>query len=330
MIEEKIKEFYDKYFYFSYSSLNKLLYSPILFFDWYVLNQREDRTDKHLIEGKVLHCLLLQKDKFDDNFIIAPNTVPTGNNKAIIESIYGQWLNDNRSSKLKDFSDEIIEWLKYNDLHQKLSSDEKRVEKILIDKNLVYFEHLIKASGNKDIIDQEMLERCEESVKAVKGSQRAVELLRLGDSSFELVEVFNEIPLKRKLANRNFGIQGIIDNFVIDHSQNKLYINDLKTTQKSISDFPDSIEYFKYWLQASVYNILCKGYLKKIQKENYKIIFNFIVVDKYKQVYCFEVSKSTMRDWEIKTAEVLKKAEYHYKEKEYKLPYEFAHGDVVL
>jgi len=330
MIEDKIKEFYNKDFYFSYSSLNKLLYSPTLFFDWYVLNQREDRTDKHLIEGKVLHCLLLEKDKFDDNFIIAPNTVPTGNNKAIIESIYGHWLNDNKSSKLSDFKDEIIDWLKYNDLHQKLSSDEKRIEKITIDKNVVYFEHLIKASGNKDIVDEEMLEKCEGYIKAIRGYQKAVELLRLGDSSFELVEVFNETLLKRKLTKFPFGIHGIIDNFVIDHTQRTLYINDLKTTQKSLSDFPDSVEYYKYWLQAAIYKTLCTGYLKNIQKEDYKIIFNFIVADKYNQVYCFEVSKSTMRDWEIKTAEVLKKAKYHYKEKEYKLPYEFAQGSVVL
>jgi hypothetical protein len=41
--------FYDNKFYFSYSGLNKLLYSPSIFYKHYVLNQQEDRTDAHLV-----------------------------------------------------------------------------------------------------------------------------------------------------------------------------------------------------------------------------------------------------------------------------------------
>ena len=65
-MNEKLNEFYKNKFYFSYSSLNKLLYSPTLFYNWYILKEKEDRTDKHLLEGKVLHCLLVEKDKFDE------------------------------------------------------------------------------------------------------------------------------------------------------------------------------------------------------------------------------------------------------------------------
>ena len=206
----------------------------------------------------------------------------------------------------------------------------KRVEKILIDKNIVYFEHLIKASGNKDVIDQEMLERCEESVKAIKSCEKSIELLRSGDQAFELIEVFNEKPLDYKnFRGLPFGIKGIIDNFVIDHTTKTVFINDIKTTQKTLSDFPESIEYFKYWLQAAIYIELIKGNLRDNEKD-YEIIFHFIVVDKYNHVYPFPVTNRTLRQWKLDMEEVLKKAEYHYKNKEYKLPYQFALENVKL
>ena len=65
---EELERFYKNKFYFSYSGLNKLLYSPGLFYNHYVLNQREDSTDPHLVGGRVLHCLLFEPEKYDDYF----------------------------------------------------------------------------------------------------------------------------------------------------------------------------------------------------------------------------------------------------------------------
>ena len=66
---EKEEQFYsnDK-FKFSYSSLNKLLFSPSLFYKDYILNDREVRTDKHLVEGKLVHCLVFEPEKLDEKF----------------------------------------------------------------------------------------------------------------------------------------------------------------------------------------------------------------------------------------------------------------------
>ena len=68
----KEEEFYAKDFNFSYSSLNKLLFSPKFFYKDYILKERETRTDKHLIEGKLLHLLFLQPEKLNDEFSIVP------------------------------------------------------------------------------------------------------------------------------------------------------------------------------------------------------------------------------------------------------------------
>ena len=70
--DNKEKEFYAKDFNFSYSSLNKLLFSPSLFYKDYILLDREVKTDKHLIEGKLVHCLLFEHYIFNvsDIFVI--------------------------------------------------------------------------------------------------------------------------------------------------------------------------------------------------------------------------------------------------------------------
>ncbi len=49
---EALTKFYENKFYFSYSGLNKLLYSPAMFYSHYVLIEREDGTDAPLVGGR--------------------------------------------------------------------------------------------------------------------------------------------------------------------------------------------------------------------------------------------------------------------------------------
>ena len=53
--QELEKEFYSKPLYLSYSGLNKLLFSPKLYYKHYVLQQREEKLESYLIDGKVIH-----------------------------------------------------------------------------------------------------------------------------------------------------------------------------------------------------------------------------------------------------------------------------------
>ena len=67
--EQIFKDKYDRgEFKFSYSSMNRLRFSPKLFYKDYGLKDREVRTEKHLIEGRLLHLLLLQPNNFENDF----------------------------------------------------------------------------------------------------------------------------------------------------------------------------------------------------------------------------------------------------------------------
>jgi hypothetical protein len=109
-----------------------------------------------------------------------------------------------------------------------------------------------------------------------------------------------------------------------------IYINDVKTSSKELKDFPESVEYYNYWMQAAIYyTIITIKFLNLIDR-GYEIKFHFVVIDKNYQVYPFPVSESTLQTWFGQFTSVLDKANWHYINKSYDLPYDFAIGKVVL
>jgi len=337
--EHPLERFYSEYFMFSYSSLNKLLHSAQLFYNWYILRERTDSLETHLVGGKVVHCLILEKELFNKNFVIMVGELPGVSNKKIVEAMYKIWKDGHSGEKLPEFEKEILQWMQVNNLHQSLkddkdpkkadykTADEKRMGKVLTSRSVEYFEYL-KKSENKDVIDQDTFDKCEEAANAIRDNAKITELLQINSSGFELIEVFNENPLACQVQGLPFGLKGIVDNYVIDHTVKKVYINDLKTTGKTLREFRDSVDYYKYWMQAAIYIRLVKAQHPDIS--DYEFIFHFIVVDKYNQVYAFPVEKQSLLDWQSQLEEVLDIAKYHYTNKDYTLPYEFAMDQVTL
>ena len=337
---DPLEKFYSKYFMFSYSSLNKLLHSAPLFYNWYILKERKDSLESYLVEGKVVHCLLLDKKMFDDQFIVMPGSIPGDTNKKIIHAMYKDWKdNEQPVNDLRSYKDQILKWLVDNNLHQKLVDDKdltiagaktgdlKRLGKIIDTKSLDYFAYL-KASENKDVIDKEVLDRCEEAVSQLRCNKKVMDLLKADFKGFELLEVYNEQMLSCHVEGLQFGLKGIVDNYVIDHANKKVYINDLKTSGKTLNEFKSSVEYYKYWMQAAIYERLVRANHKSTK--DYEFVVHFIVIDKYNQVYPFPVKKESMLEWQSQLEEVLEIAKYHYTNKDYTLPYEFAMDQVTL
>ena len=325
----KEEEFYNKDYNFSYSSLNKLLFSPKLFYIDYILKERELKTDKHLIEGKLLHLLLLQPEKLHEEFSIVPNKIPSDNVRRVLYQVK-ETAHLNVVPNLEDHEPEIITALKHQNLYQSFKDDSKRLAKILTDDNKEYFKFLLESKG-KNIIDNDMLAKATERVEILKANKNVMSLMEHTVTDFEMdpVEVHNEKYLKCELLNYKFGLQGYIDRYIIDHDSKEITIVDLKTTAKGLEKFAETVDYYKYWMQAVIYSVLViKNSEDKTQ--DYKINFKFAVIDNYDQVYVFDVSDETMQQWNHAFVEILNIADYHYKERNYSLPYEFARDNVKL
>ena len=323
MIDFQAEEnFYNKKFHFSYSGLNKLLFAPSAFYKHYILNQREDRMEQHMLEGKLLHCLLLEEDKFDEQFVISPVKLPGDSAKKVIDKVFVKALIDGYLElSLEDLKADVLQVLQEINLHQSLKTDEQRIEKMVTDENKSYYDFL-RTKGDKSVIDIETLTRAKENAAIVRQNDKINKLLSIGNPATS-----NELKLEAE-SEYQFGLRGIIDNLNIDHSNKVIYINDLKTSGKTLDDFPETIEYYKYWLQAAIYVRLVRANYPDLS--NYKVKFHFVVIDRLSQPYAFEVSSVTLRDWIDRLDEILKIADYHYSNRKFELPYKYEVGNVIL
>ena len=325
MSKQAEETFYAGEFSFSYSSLNKLLFSPSLFYKDFILRDREIKTDKYLVEGKLVHCLVFEPEHLNDKFNIVPEKTPTDSTRKILYRVYEK----DSTVDIMSADDLILEALKEQNLHQKLNEDSARLKKIQTPEAQIYWKFI--ANPNVDVIDQETLQRCTEYAEIIKGNKDVISLFESTQTDFDLdpIQTYAEKPLECSLKDRPFGLKGIVDFYKVDDAEKLVTICDLKTTGKSIADFKETIDFYNYWLQAAIYAKLVFENLEESQQD-YNFIFKFVVIDKYKQVYVFDVSPETLSAWTQGLEETLKVAEYHYTKRDYTLPYQFLIEKVIL
>ena len=174
---------------------------------------------------------------------------------------------------------------------------------------------------------------CKVSVEILKLNTSVRALLQLDKTKEDAhITVHNELPLAIDVDNLSFGFKGILDNVVIDSESKTVFINDLKTTGKNLIDFPESVQYYKYWMQAVIYEkLVFQKFIKDLPDSlEWNIIVTFIVIDKYNQVYPFQVSQESLTLWQDNFEKIIDTVKYHYENKDYTLPYELAIGNLKL
>ena len=323
---QKEKEFYSKPFKFSYSSLNKLLFSPSLFYKDYILRDREEKLDKHLVEGKLIHCLLFEPENLEEKFSVMPGKTPTDSIKKVLyylkDKIKGDLLN-------VDSNDYILDALKIANLYQSFKEDEKRLAKIQTEDNEAYWQFIKNTKA--DVVDEDTLQRCKDRVDLIKSNKEVMSLFTVEETDFELdsVTTHAEAYLECPLESYDFGLKGYVDYYSVNEEDKQVTICDLKTTGKTITDFAETVNFYNYWLQAAMY---CKLVYENLSddRDDYKISFKFVVIDKYDQVYVFDVSDQTLGNWMENLISTLNIASLHYTNKDYSLPYQFLQDKVVL
>lgn len=332
---QKEEAFFSKPFLLSYSGLNKLLFSPALFYSHYVLGQRDDTEDKNMVEGKLIHCLLLKPESFDDEFVLSSVNVPSDNPKKLLQTLFAHYkelksTGDARED-LHEFSNAIIDILVDMNLYQSLKTDAQRLDKIITEDHVAYWDYMKKAEG-RTVIDHDTHAFATAVVDKIKSKPVVMDVMGFFGDSMNGVTKQNEIELAKFDEELLFGLRGFVDNVVFDNMNKEIRVNDLKKTSKDIGSFTDSIEYFRYWMQAAIYYMLVEHvYLSQPAYADYKISFRFVVVDPYMQIAPIRVSDETMQEWLVKTKEKIAQANYHFENKSFELPYEFLiNNEIVL
>jgi hypothetical protein len=331
----KEDEFFSTKPYISYSGLNKLLYSPALYYKHYILKQRDDSNTTAAIEGKLIHCLLLTPDNFDKEYQIVSDSLPSENPKKVIDTIFEHYTilkeDGDEREDLIEFSSAILDVLADMNLYQSLKTDEQRITKIVdVPKHLDYWFYLKNCRG-KILITQETYDFANGAVETALQSPVIRAALGLIIDNFNInIESYNEIELACELTDYTYNIRGILDNLIIDHDNKLIKINDFKTTSKDLTTFKESIDFYRYWMQVSFYVLLVKNSI--YYKEDYKIEVRFLIIDCYQQVATMLVSDTTLSKWQDATKECFEKANYHLANRIFDLPYEFAQceGELII
>ena len=321
-------EFFSRGFMMSYSGLNKLLFSPKLFYTHYILGQKDDTSDKNMIEGKLIHCLFLNPEDFEKEFVLMATDVPSDNPKEVLQRVYAHYselkaMGDPRCL-LEHFQHAIIDILKDMNLYQSLKTDQQRIDKIITEKHQSYWEYMKKCEG-KINIDQGMYDNAKAVVEIIKESDHVMKVMGYTKEHItDNVEMKNEIELAAFPEDLPFGLRGFIDNLVFDHTNKVIRVNDLKKTSKDLNSFEDSISFWRYWMQTSIYYGLVKNvYLDTPAYADYNFEFRFIVIDPYMQVGIIKISSATLAIWVRDTNQKLVEAAYHFENRNFDLPYQF-------
>ena len=232
---EREEQFYaNKNFAFSYSSLNKLLFSPSLFYKDYILQDREIRTDKHLVEGKLVHCLVFEPENLNKKFNIVPGKAPSDSVRKVLKnmSLYTD------AKLLFDVPSEIVlDSLKEMNLYQSLKTDEQRIVKIIKKEFEPYWEFL--SNTNVDVINEDTLLDCTAKAEVIKTNEEVMSLFKNQSTDFDLdpISTHAEEYLKSDLDTFAFGLHGYVDYYTIDTETKTVTICDLKTSGKTVDNF---------------------------------------------------------------------------------------------
>jgi hypothetical protein len=340
-------EFQKEKFYFSFSSMSKLLRDPKLFYNDYILRQRKDLSGKHLDVGQLLHCLVLEPQNFDNKFTVLPGKVPTPALKAVIDNVwklYGKIAMENNKMVhpvMISFDREFLFELEQQGLYQNLvdakradkngntlTGDQKRLEKVITSETEKYWAVLIEGE-KKTIVDLDMVQTANVKAQLILSSKKAQPFITTDSIKKDLRM---EMELQCELPGYPFGLKGIIDCVLVDHENETIYITDLKTTSKTVSawikDFPTSA--YMYLLQVIVYKQLIMSLVPKDSKRAWKLVFTFLVIDKNNAVYPFKVSPNSLRGWEMTAKDKFDEALWHYEQHSYDLPMAYELGLVEL
>lgn len=333
---QKENEFFSEKFYLSFSGLSKLIHSPVIFYNKYILKQKEI-DDSSTIEGKLIHCLLLQPDKFDEEFLVTDEATITGKGKQLVDALFDYvtagtdkdyWKNFDEESlpKMGDFENIILDLTNTLEYFQKMEAS-SRISKIVNDVKLTgYWNNRFQAM-RKTIVSREMLVNASNIVYKIQNNAYLRKIMGLENELGKSVNAYNEMHMFDEAdGSYVFGIHGVIDNLVVDHDEKLIRVNDLKTTSKDLTKFQDAIDYYNYHLQLAHYtNLVINNMVYKdlLENQGYTLEARFIVVDCYAQIATIRLSKETLDNAREELMKKYEQANYHLINRDFTLPYDF-------
>lgn len=216
--------------------------------------------------GSAVHCIVLQKDKFE---LVYNLYKPTSKLGLIADYLYPIYIKNNTIS-YKDTQ------IASNEIDYYKSTFNERHYNNIIEKCSKYWELRSNyEKNNKSNLETIYLDygtglKTLDCIKSVESNYQIQSLLN-PNSLYGDIESLNEyavfINFDVEIPNKGIlelKFKAKLDNVVFDKENNKVVLNDLKTTFKEVSDFHISFNHYHYFRQMGIY-----GYLALLVAEKY-------------------------------------------------------------
>ena len=270
----------------SSSSLKDFSFDRKKYVKKYLLNEYvEEEETQYSLMGKVVECLLLEPEKFDDKFYIsAVAKAPTGMMKDFVDALISlTWeATDEEGNMTKSFEDRLTEAFNASGFSGKGSGSYENVIKKFIGGDAeIYFNEaiLVKKKGLTVITANDLA-----------NGEKIVEELKTNEITSDIINIVNSIKytVYTQYQVEDFVVEGhhfkaMMDLVHISHNKKTIQVYDLKCVW-SVENF--YTEYYlkrRAYIQAYVYYIACDTIKKQLEKEyeeEYTVLApKFIVCD---------------------------------------------------
>lgn len=327
-------------FRFSPSGLKTLLDDPLSFLKQYVCGEFDDSSTKSQIRGSLIHTLLMEPELFDEEYIVTEEgkATPSESIQGVLKYLASLGL---ESYVLDDYKKEIIDYLKEINLYQSLVDDKKdpsltkevkQLEKVIDDTSRTYFDSLMQGRG-KTIITQEQKEAAEHKVKMLKMANNFSKII-VEEGKEDFQDVIYELELEFNDPRLEIPGKCIIDVLKVDQEAKKFIITDVKTTANDLGNWLKfDTEKFKVGIQIA-FNVMAvkENFINGNEDyEDYKVEFNFALIDGKSQCYIVPVSEATIDRYISETIQYINtNAVYHIENMDFRAPFDFLKENVIL
>lgn len=288
-----------------------------------------------LDKGTMIHEYILQPDEFWKDYVILDFEVPKVKQQKDFCEAYAsslELLEDEKKIKAYKSS--------YNNSKSWQIALKEATE--LCDKYSQYIEYL-KIKDNKKVIsfaDLNMLKKIEANIKAHK---KANELLYQLPVTFEehnefhinWEKTFNEPDLIQPDGTKLFiRCKSLLDRVCFDHTNKKIILIDLKTTQ-NVYNFAHSVEEYDYYRQIAYYGLAIQWYMQEIlnlNSEDYDFEAYIIAIgkDSNNEIRVFDMKKDDIINNKIGLiSDTLKRISWHISTDQWEHSQEYYEADGI-
>jgi len=270
----------------SFSKLSLFTKSLAGFRNKYI-NEKEDvsQDSDALLLGSLIDIILFTPDKFDETFIIGKPPKVAGKMGVFIETfaflkVTQREVLGPQMSFIATTDDDLMKEA-YRKADYKISY-ESVLEEFKTTANTAYYDYCIKVcekQSTKKYVSAEMVEKARNIVKA----------LYTNDFTKNWCKRKGKPQLKILWQNELFfcPVLSILDMLSIDIENKIIYVDDLKSTEKPLINFYESIEEYRYDIQAALYRKAVQ-YLVDLRAldgttdfSDYKIVNRIVGVETY-------------------------------------------------